>query len=318
MSLDEDDNIAQLMLSDMINVKGKKKKEGEQIAIYYAVGEITDTDLSSLTGSGGIVGGTMAADLRKLADDEDVKAVVIRVNSPGGSAAASEEIWHAVKLLKAKKPVVVSMGGVAASGGYMISAAANSIYAEPTTITGSIGIFGLVPNLSGLVTDKLGVTFDDVTTNTYTNYMENIVLEKENSKELQFMQSYVNRGYDTFLTIVAEGRKLQKEQVNEIAQGRVWLATDALNIKLVDKIGSLEDAVKKAAELAKLDEYHTANYPAKSSWLDQLMAENKKGSYLDAELRNILGDQYESLIFLRTINKRNKLQARLPFSTKVK
>jgi protease-4 len=318
LSLDEDDNIAQLMLSDMINVKGKKKKEGEQIAIYYAVGEITDTDLSSLTGSGGIVGGTMAADLRKLADDEDVKAVVIRVNSPGGSAAASEEIWHAVKLLKAKKPVVVSMGGVAASGGYMISAAANSIFAEPTTITGSIGIFGLVPNLSGLVTDKLGVTFDDVTTNTYTNYMENIVLEKENSKELQFMQSYVNRGYDTFLTIVAEGRKLQKEQVNEIAQGRVWLATDALNIKLVDKIGSLEDAVKKAAELAKLDEYHTANYPAKSSWLDQLMAENKKGSYLDAELRNILGDQYESLIFLRTINKRNKLQARLPFSTKVK
>ena len=318
LSLDEDDNIAQMLLSDMMKVKSSKKNDGEKIAVYYAVGEITDSDLSSLTGSGGIVGGTMSEDLRKLADDDDVKAVVIRVNSPGGSAAASEQIWHAVKLLKAKKPVVVSMGGVAASGGYMISAAANCIFAEPTTITGSIGIFGLVPNLSGLVTDKLGVTFDDVTTNTYTNYMENIVLEKENSKQLQYMQGYVDRGYDTFLTIVAEGRKMQKEQVNEIAQGRVWLATDALNIKLVDQLGSLDDAVKKAAELAKLDEYHTATYPAKSSWLDQLLAENKKGSYLDSELRNILGDHYESWIFLRTINKRNRLQARLPFSTKVK
>ena len=318
LSLDEDDEIAQLMLSDMLNVKSSKKKEGEQIAIYYAIGEISDTDISSLTGSGGIVGEKMSADLRKLADDEDVKAVVIRVNSPGGSAAASEQIWHAVKLLKAKKPVVVSMGGVAASGGYMISAAANSIFAEPTTITGSIGIFGLVPNVSGLVTDKLGITFDDATTNTYTNYMENIVLAKDNANELKYMQGYVDRGYDKFITIVADGRKMQKEQVNEIAQGRVWLATDALNIKLVDKIGTLEDAVKKAAELAKLDEYHTSTYPAKASWLDQLLAENKKGSYLDAELRNILGDQYESWIFLRTINKRNKLQARLPFSTKVK
>jgi protease-4 len=132
------------------------------------------------------------------------------------------------------------------------------------------------------------------------------------------MQGYVDRGYDTFLSIVADGRKMKKEQVNEIAQGRVWLATDALPIKLVDKLGSLDDAVKKAAELAKLDEYHTASYPAKTSWFDQLMAQDKKGSYLDAELRNILGSHYDEWIMLRTINKRNKLQARLPFSTKVK
>ena len=318
LALDNDDDIPQMTLGDMLNVKSSQREKGEKIAVYYAVGEITDSDLSSLTGSQGIVGSSMSESLRKLADDEDVKAVVIRVNSPGGSAAASEQIWHAVKLLKAKKPVVVSMGGVAASGGYMISAAADYIFAEPTTITGSIGIFGLVPNLSGLVTDKLGVTFDDVTTNTYTNYMENIVLEKENSKELQYMQGYVDRGYDTFLSIVADGRKMKKEQVNEIAQGRVWLATDALPIKLVDKLGSLDDAVKKAAELAKLDEYHTASYPAKTSWFDQLMAQDKKGSYLDAELRNILGSHYDEWIMLRTINKRNKLQARLPFSTKVK
>lgn len=318
LALDNDDDIPQMTLGDMLNVKSSQREKGEKIAVYYAVGEITDSDLSSLTGSQGIVGSSMSESLRKLADDEDVKAVVIRVNSPGGSAAASEQIWHAVKLLKAKKPVVVSMGGVAASGGYMISAAADYIFAEPTTITGSIGIFGLVPNVSGLVTDKLGVTFDDVTTNTYTNYMENIVLEKENSKELQYMQDYVDRGYDTFLSIVADGRKMKKEQVNEIAQGRVWLATDALPIKLVDKLGSLDDAVKKAAELAKLDEYHTASYPAKTSWFDQLMAQDKKGSYLDAELRNILGSHYDEWIMLRTINKRNKLQARLPFSTKVK
>ena len=282
------------------------------------MGEINDESLSSFTGSEGIVGNKTVNDLRQLADDEDIKAVVLRVNSPGGSAVASEQIWHAVKQLKEKKPVVVSMGGVAASGGYMISAAANYIFAEPTTITGSIGIFGLVPNFSGLVTDKLGVTFDDVTTNTYTNYMENITLSKENSRELGFMQSFVDRGYDTFLTIVADGRKMKKEQVNEIAQGRVWLATDALGIKLVDKLGSLDDAVKKAAELAKLEEYYTASYPAKASFLDQLLEQEKKGSYLDAELRNVLGDAYDEWVFLRTINKRNRLQARLPFSTRVK
>ena len=257
-------------------------------------------------------------DLNRLAADDDVKAVVLRVNSPGGSAVASEQIWHAIKQLKQKKPVVVSMGGVAASGGYMISAGADYIFAEPTTITGSIGIFGLIPNLSGLVTDKLGITFDDVTTNNYTNYMENLVMSKENSRELAFMQTFVDRGYDTFLSIVADGRKMKKEQVNEIAQGRVWLATDALPIKLVDKLGTLDDAVKKAAELAKLTEYYTSPYPAKVSFMDQLMEQNKKGSYLDAELRNILGEQYESWIFLRTINKRNRLQARLPFSTRVK
>ena len=317
LEIDEDDDIAQLMLSDMINVPSKKEEDGEKIAIYYAVGEITDSNLSDLTGSDGIVGKTMSEDLRKLADDEDVKAVVIRVNSPGGSAVASEQIWHAVKLLKAKKPVVVSMGGVAASGGYMISAGADYIFAEPATITGSIGIFGLVPNVSGLITDKLGITFDQATTNRYTNYMEDLVLDKENSDHIKLMQTYVDRGYDTFLSIVADGRKMQKEQVNEIAQGRVWLATDALGIKLVDKLGSLDDAVKKAAELAKLEEYHTATYPAKTSWIDQLLANEKKGSYLDAELRNLLDDSYEEWIFLRTMNKRNKLQARLPFSTKV-
>ena len=318
LALGEDDNIVQLTLSDMINLKSSMKENGEKIAVYYAVGGITDTDQSGLTGEACIVGSTMSADLHKLAEDDDVKAVVIRVNSGGGSSVASEQIWHAVEQLKTKKPVVVSMGGVAASGGYMISAGANCIFAEPTTLTGSIGVVGLVKNYNGLFTDKLGVTFDDVSTNTYTNWLENLVYAKDNDNEQNFMQGYVDRDYDRFLAIVADGRKMRKEQVHEVAQGRIWLATDALKIKLIDQIGSLDDAVKKAAQLAKLDEYHTAAYPAQSSWIEQLMKKKEKKTYLDNELKAILGDQYEAWVFLRTFNKRNMLQACLPFSTKMK
>ena len=172
LKLGKDDNIPQLTLADMLNVKADKNEDGDQIAVYYAFGSIVDSEVTNLINGGGhcIVGKTTAEDLRKLADDDNVKAVVFRVNSGGGSAVASEQIRHAIKLVKAKKPVVVSMGGVAASGGYWISSPANCIVAEPTTITGSIGIFGLFPNFSGLVQDKLGVTFDGVTTNKYSDY----------------------------------------------------------------------------------------------------------------------------------------------------
>lgn len=320
LKLDKDKDIPQLMLSDMLNVKSKDKKKGEEIAVYYAYGEIVDVEASLLTGGEhSIMGRKTVDDLNELADDEDVKAVVLRVNSPGGSAVASEQIWHAIKQLKAKKPVVVSMGGLAASGGYMISAGADYIIAEPTTITGSIGIFGLIPNFAGLVTDKLGVTFDGVKTNNYTDYMENLTLSKDNEKELEFMQSYVDRGYVTFLDIVADGRKMKRDEVDSIAQGRVWLAKDAIKIKLVDKLGSLDDAVKKAAELAKLDEYHTAAYPGQSSWIDQFMpTEERKGTYLDGELRAVLGDLYEPFMELRRNQQRNQLQARFPYSTIIK
>ena len=195
------------------------------------------------------------------------------------------------------------MGGMAASGGYWISSPANYIFAEPTTITGSIGIFGLIPNLSGLVTDKLGVTFDGVTTNKYTDYETDLVLGKDNDETMKFMQTYVDRGYQSFLDIVSEGRKMKPEQVDSIAQGRVWLASDALKIKLVDQLGSLDDAVKKAAELAKLDEYHTTTYPSMGSWMDQFLPKENKGTYLDGqfqkELKAMLGDLYEPLMELR-------------------
>lgn len=314
LKLDKDDDISQLTLSEMLNVKSKKNKDGEEIAVYYAYGDIVDAESLNLLQGGGhsIVGKSTAEDLRKLADDDDVKAVVFRVNSGGGSAVASEQIRHAIKLIKAKKPVVVSMGGMAASGGYWISSPANYIFAEPTTITGSIGIFGLIPNFSGLVTDKLGVTFDGVTTNKYTDFETDLVLGKNPEEVMKHMQTYINRGYQSFLDIVSEGRGMKPDQVDSIAQGRVWLATDAIKIKLVDKLGSLDDAVKKAAELAKLKEYHTAKYPGQGSWMDQFFPKEKKGSYLDGELRELFGDLYEPLMEIRNDLKNNsRLQAKM-------
>ena len=321
LKLDKDDEVNQLSLADMLNVKTKKKDKGDEIAVYYAYGSIVDNEAMNMLDGGGhcIVGKSTADDLRKLADDDDVKAVVFRVNSGGGSAVASEQIRHALKLVKAKKPVVVSMGGMAASGGYWISSPANYIFAEPTTITGSIGIFGLIPNFSGLVTDKLGVTFDGVKTNKYAGYETELVLGKETDDIMAEMQTYIDRGYQSFLNIVSEGRGMKPEQVDEIGQGRVWLASDAVKIKLVDKLGSLDDAVKKAAELAKMKEYHTASYPAEPTWLEALMAKDNKGSYLDGELRELLGDAYLPLMQIRNDIKNNsRIQARMLDDVRVK
>ena len=326
LKIDKDDDINQLTLSNMLNVKSEKKDDGEKIAIYYAYGSIVDNETTNLVNGGGhcIVGKTTAADLRKLADDDDVKAVVFRVNSGGGSAVASEQIRHALKLLKAKKPVVVSMGGVAASGGYWISSPANYIFAEPTTITGSIGIFGLIPNFSGLVTDKLGVTFDGVTTNKFSDYETDLILGKDNDEIMKHLQTYIDHGYQQFLDIVSEGRGMKPAEVDSIGQGRVWLANDALKIKLVDKLGSLDDAVKKAAELAKAKEYHTVAYPNEGSWFERFMPnEENKGSYLDSriqqEFKALLGDLYEPLMEIRqTLKGSSRMQARMLDDVRVK
>ena len=319
LKIDKDDDINQLTLSNMLNVKSEKKDDGEKIAIYYAYGSIVDSEAMNMLDGGEhcIVGKTTAADLRKLADDDEVKAVVFRVNSGGGSAVASEQIRHALKLVKAKKPVVVSMGGMAASGGYWISSPANYIFAEPTTITGSIGIFGLIPNFSGLVTDKLGVTFDGVTTNKFSDYETDLILGKDNDEIMKHLQTYINQGYLQFLDIVSEGRGIKPAEVDSIGQGRVWLATDALKIKLVDQLGSLDDAVKKAAELAKAKEYHTAAYPNEGSWFDRFLPnEENKGSYLDSriqqEFKALLGDLYEPLMEIRqTMKGSSRMQARM-------
>jgi len=316
LKIDADDHIKQLTLSDMINVKGKKEN-GEKIAVYYAYGDIVDSETgSALQQEHSIVATEVCKDLEKLAEDDDVKAVVLRVNSPGGSAYASEQIWHAVMNLKAKKPVVVSMGGYAASGGYYISCAANYIYSEPTTITGSIGIFGMFPDVSGLLTDKLGIKFDEVKTNKHAAF--GTIARPFNEEEMALLDQYIGRGYELFRKRVADGRKLSVEAVEEIAQGRVWLGNDALGIKLVDAIGSMDDAVKKAAQLAKLDEYKTESYPAPADWMDQILNTTNKNSYLDEQMRATLGEYYEPFNYMKGINRQSAIQARLPYFLHIK
>ena len=241
----------------------------------------------------------------------------MRVNSPGGSAYASEQIWRSVTNLKAKKPVVVSMGGYAASGGYYISCAANYIYSEPTTITGSIGIFGMFPDFSGLLTDKLGVKFDEVKTNKFAAF--GTMARPFNAEEMSLLEKYIGRGYELFRKRVADGRKQSVEQIEEIAQGRVWLGNDALKIKLVDEIGGLDKAIEKAAKLAKLDQYHATNYPEEASWWEDLMSSmDSKGSYLDAQLKETMGEYYEPFKFVKNMNRQNAIQARLPYYLNIK
>ena len=317
LKLDKDKTINQLTLSDMKNVKGKKD-EGEQVAVYYAFGEIVDSEEGSLLSSGqSIVANKVCKDLEKLMEDEDVKAVVLRVNSPGGSAYASEQIWHSVSQLKAKKPVVVSMGGYAASGGYYISCPANYIYAEPTTITGSIGIFGMFPDFSGLLTEKLGVKFDEVKTNKNAGF--GTMARPFNAEELAMLDQYIGRGYELFRKRVADGRHQKVEAIEEVAQGRVWLGNDALKIKLVDAIGSLDDAIVKAAKLAKLEEYHAKSYPAPAGWFESLLDKaTNKGNYLDEQVREAMGDYYDAFVYLKNINHQSAIQARLPYFIEIK
>lgn len=314
----KDDDLNRLFVSDMTNVK-EKQTSGEEIAIYYAYGDIVQSEKVSLLGGGShcIVGSTVCNDLKDLMDDDDVKAVVIRVNSGGGDAFASEQIWHQVMELKKKKPVVVSMGGYAASGAYYMSAPASWIVAQPTTLTGSIGIFAVFPDMSGLVTQKLGVKFDEVKTNRNATF-GNLMARPFNEEETAIMQQYVNRGYQLFRKRVADGRRLPVESVEKIAQGRVWLGADAIGLKLVDQLGGLNDAVAKAAKLAKLGEYYTVDYPAPSSWIDQLLAGASDAGSVDARLRLTLGDLYEPVSLMRNLDKHEALQARIPFSINMK
>ena len=283
--------------------------------MYYAYGNIVDEKMENILGptEHQIVGKDVSKDLEKLANDDNVKAVVLRVNSGGGSAYASEQIWHAMMNLKAKKPVVVSMGGMAASGGYYISCPANWIVAEPTTLTGSIGIFGMFPDFSGLLTQKLGVKFDEVKTNKNAGF--GTMARPFNEEEMNYLNTYIERGYQLFRKRVADGRKQSVDAIEKIAQGHVWLGKDALDIKLVDQLGSIDDAVKKAAQLAKLDEYHTSAYPGKGDIFEDLLQGTSavSGNYLDAQMRTTLGEYYEPFMLLKNLNKQNAIQARIPF-----
>ena len=317
LKIGKDKKIKQIGLSEMANIKDKKAK-GDEIAVYYAYGSIVQSGAASvLSQEHSIVGPEVCKDLEDLMNDDDVKAVVVRINSGGGDAYASEQLWHQMVELKKKKPVVVSMGDYAASGAYYMSCPANWIVAQPNTLTGSIGIFAAIPDMSGLITQKLGVKFDEVKTNRNSTF-GNVMARPFNDEELDYLQAYVNRGYQLFRQRVADGRRQKTADIEKVAQGRVWLGSDALKIKLVDELGGLNQAVAKAASLAKLKEYHTKNYPAMPSWTEQLMASAGRNNYLDEQLRLTLGDLYEPFVMLRSMNEREVLQARIPFVLNIK
>ncbi len=285
------------------------KSSDDQVVVYYAEGDIVDAVASTPSGETQIVGSKVVEDLDHLASDDNVKAVVLRINSGGGSAYASEQMWRAIQLLKKKKPVVVSMSGMAASGGYYMSCGADYIIAEPTTLTGSIGIFGMIPDASELLNDKLGLHFDVVKTNAASDF--GAQGRPFNAQEAAAMQAYVNNGYRQFLSRVAAGRGMKAEDVDKIAQGRVWTGRQALGIKLVDRLGTLDDAIAEAAKRAKIQDYAISTYPEKASWMDQFLAETTEKDYLEEKLKTTLGVYYAPMRFVSTLNGQAQLQARM-------
>ena len=285
-------------------------KSGNIIAVYYAFGGIDD----STSPEEGINSEKVIKDLRKLREDETIKAVVLRVNSPGGSAYGSEQIWREVVLLKEKKPIIVSMGDYAASGGYYISCAADYIVADPTTLTGSIGIFGMFPNMEELLTDKLGLHFDMVKTNKFADM--GTLARPFNADERAAMQNYINNGYKLFVKRCADGRGMSVEAIEKIAEGRVWTGATAKELGLVDELGGLDKAIEIAAQKAEVEAYSLLTYPSKESFFSSLMNEGKN-NYIEGQLMETLGESYSSIKFIQSVKDMDRIQARMPFDLRI-
>lgn len=310
--LTEEDDLHTLSLDEMTRVKSAtpKSKTRDVVAVYYAYGEIDNGS----SYDEGINSEKMTKDLRDLRKDKNVKAVVLRVNSPGGSAYGSEQIWREVNLLKAEKPVVVSMGDYAASGGYYISCAANKIVAEPTTLTGSIGIFGMMPDASELLTNKLGLHFDGVKTHKMADMGS--MSRPFNAEESALMQQMVNQGYALFTKRCAEGRNIPLEELCKIAEGRVWTGSMAKELKLVDELGGLDTAIQLAAEVGKVKDYKLKSYPAKQDFLTELL-NTRTDRYIHGQLQETFGEYYQGFEWLRHVKQSDRLQARLPFNMRI-
>jgi protease-4 len=306
ISIDQKEKIHFVSLEKYADSPNKAKLTSNKIAIVYAVGEIV-----SGKGSDDQVGSeTVAKALRDARLDTSIKAIVFRVNSPGGSALASDVMWREVLLAKAAKPVVVSMGDVAASGGYYISCAANRIFAQPNTITGSIGVFGLIPNAQKALSEKLGITIDTVNTNKHSDV--GTILRAASTDEYYYIQKSVEDIYDVFITKVAEGRNISKNNVDSIGQGRVWSGTDALKIKLVDEIGGINDAITYAAKLAKLSSYKLIDLPKQKDPLEELF--NTGADEIETRtMKANLGEQYIFIKQLKTVLLKKGIQARVPY-----
>lgn len=314
MNVADDEKLNTLTLEDMINVKRNvpKNKSGNIIAVYYAVGDIdatTDPDPTE-----GIDSERVIRDLQKLRNDESVKAVVLRVNSPGGSAYGAEQIWREVSLLKAEKPVIVSMGDYAASGGYYISCAADWIVAEPTTLTGSIGIFGMVPEASELINNKLGVHIDGVKTNRLADMGQ--IDRPMNEEEKALIQQSVNSGYELFTKRCADGRNMPIDRLKEIAEGRVWSGSMAKELKLVDELGGIQAALDQAVKRAKITEYTILSYPEKENLLSSLL-NTRKENYIEGKLEATFGEYYHGFALLKNLKQADRIQARLPFDLRI-
>ncbi len=306
ISIDQKEKIHFVSLEKYAESPNKTKLSSNKIAVVYAVGEIV-----SGKGSDDQVGSeSVAKALRDARLDTSIKAIVFRVNSPGGSALASDVMWREVLLAKAAKPVVVSMGDVAASGGYYISCAANRIFAQPNTITGSIGVFGLIPNAQKALSEKLGITIDTVNTNKHSDV--GTILRAASADEYNYIQKSVEDIYDVFITKVAEGRNISKNNVDSIGQGRVWSGTDALKIKLVDEIGGINDAIAYAAKLAKLSNYKLIDLPKQKDPLEELF--NTGADEIEARtMKANLGEQYIFIKQLKTVLLKKGIQARVPY-----
>lgn len=302
-NLKKGDKLVFVKHSAMTKVADTSKFDKNKVAIIYAVGEITDNE------GEGIVAKNMVKTINDVAKDEQVKAVVFRISSPGGSAYGSEQICHALTMLKAKKPVIVSMGDYAASGGYYIACMADKIVAQPNTITGSIGIFGVIPNISGL-NEKLGITYDGVKTNRMSDAIT--VNRQFTPEERSLMQNYVNRGYELFVKRCATGRNMKTEQIKAIAEGRVWTGEDALKIGLIDKIGGLNDAIKLAVDKAKLKTYNLSEYPEKEDFATKFMKNFSKDIQTKL-LQAQLGEQFNAFQQIKNLGKINGIQARMSY-----
>lgn len=300
-------------LNDMVRVPDVNKSEGSDvIRVLYAEGVITE-ETNPYGGGESTIGYSLAEDLREAADDKDIKAVVLRVNSPGGSAFLSEQIWNEVKRLRAIKPIVVSMGNLAASGGYYISAPASAIVAQPNTLTGSIGIFGLIPNASKLVS-RFGINMDIVKTSRFSDLEVGLGMRPMTDDQRMLIQGEVERGYEVFLSRVAEGRGMTRDQVDSIGQGRVWLGKRAIELGLVDKLGGLDVAISTAAELAKLDSYRLDHGVTSVSFLDELLKSSSTTDDFIARLRMqfMTAEERQLLKVWRGTTQYAGIQMRLP------
>ena len=308
--MDEDESLRFVSISDVALSEELNDKVDDEIAVYYAYGEIKEDITGGFAQESAITSKQMTKDLQELREDDDVKAVVLRVNSPGGSAYASEQIWREVQLLSKEKPVIVSMGALAASGGYYISCGANKIFAEPTTLTGSIGIFGMIPDATELLTDKLGLSFDVVKTNAHSDF--GAMGRPLNESECRLMQAYINQGYELFTGRVAQGRNISQDSVKAVAEGRVWTGEQAMKIGLVDKLGNLNDAIAAAAKAAKIEKYSVGRYPEPAPWFASLLQE-KKADYMDSQMRSALGEFYPAFSLIRNLKNQDAIQARMTF-----